>query len=352
MSDDTNDQIHEEAVLASAYLDGEASPGERALVETSPDTLAEVDALGQVRTVLEATAPVAALSVREGHLASALDVWERMSDRERAGEATPSAGIDAAAAAALVTPASTSDSRRGRSGRRRRGGASLGASQWFLGAAATLVVVAGVAAVVRGILDEDPATNDVALVQDEDEGAELSEVEANEAAEVEGRNVGTEVVVDPELIADQVQANPDGGGLFPDDTDETEVPTGAVDDTAKSEDAAADDDGGLAEQPAPAPDTDRVELDSPEALADYGSLVLSLLASGPATSDDIDVEPPFNSCEAQFGIEELLEPAIYQGQDVLVGVDLDLELVFAYTPDCTLVARTPLPAQGRDIEPG
>ena len=163
MSDDTDDQIHENSLLASAYLDGEATPDERALVETSPDTLAEVDALSQVRTVLAATAPTASLSEREAHLSNALDVWERMSDLERSGEATPADGVDAAAAAALITPMSTSEGRRARGGRskgRRSGGS--GASQWLLGAAATLVVVAGGAAVVRGILDEDPGSNDVA----------------------------------------------------------------------------------------------------------------------------------------------------------------------------------------------
>jgi hypothetical protein len=335
MSDDTDDQIHENSLLASAYLDGEATPDERALVETSPDTLAEVEALSQVRTVLDATAPTASLSEREAHLSNALDVWERMSDLERSGEATPADGVDAAAAAALITPMSTSEGRRARGGRskgRRSGGG--GASQWLLGAAATLVVVAGGAAVVRGILDEDSSSNEVALEQATDGGVQLSEVEENEAAEVNDENVGADVVPNAEIIADEAQANPDGdGGLF-DDAATEEFAQEPTDDAAES---------GLAEQPAPAPEIDRVELVSLEDLADYGSLVIPAATGSPLTTDDVDNEPPFNSCEAEFGIEELLEPARYQGEDVFVGVDLDAGVVYAYREDCTLVESVPLP---------
>ena len=334
MSDDTDDQIHENSLLASAYLDGEATADERALVETSPETLAEADALSQVRTVLAATAPVATLSEREAHLSGALDVWARMSELERSGELTPAAGVDAAAAAAVLTPTSTSEGRRARGGRNKgRSSRSIGASQWFLGAAATLVVVAGAAAVVRGILAEDAQTNDVALEQAADEGAVLSEVEANEAAEVAGDNVGSDGVLDPDVIEGQAQTDPDSeGGLF--SADEATEEAEASDDAAES---------APAEQPAPAPEIERVELDSPEALADYGSLVVRTASGAPVPTDDVEFEPPFESCEAEFGIEKTLEPARYLGEDVFVGVDLDRGIVYAYTEDCMLVASVPLP---------
>lgn len=335
MSDDADAQIHENSLLASAYLDGEATADERALVETSPEALAEVDALSQVRAVLAATAPASSLSEREAHLAGALDVWERMSDLERSGEATPARGVDGAAGAAVLTPTSTSEGRRVRGGRRaaRRAG-SIGASQWLLGAAATLVVVAGGAAVVRGILAEDPATNDVAFEQS-DEGAGLSEVEENEAAEVAGDNVGSDGVLDPDVIEGQAQANPDeDGGLFAEEAREAD--SAAAD--APADEAVA------AEQPAPAPEIDRVELESPEDLADYGSLVIPTVTGvGPAVTSDIDFEAPGESCEADFGIQERLEPARYQGEDVFVGVDLVNDIVYAYTEDCTLVESVSLP---------
>lgn len=339
MTDDTDDQIPESTLLASAYLDGEATADERALVETSPGTLDEVEALSQVRTVLSATAPTASLSEREANLAGALDVWERMTDLERSGEATPSAGVDAAAAAAVLTPTSTSEGRRARGDRSGRRTRSIGASQWFLGAAATLVVVAGAAAVVRGILDEDPASNDAAVEQSADDSAELSELEANEAAEVNGEDVGSDVVpADEEFadIADEAQANPEAaeaaeGGLFEEEAME------------EADSASDDGEAAPAEQPAPAAEIDRVELETTEDLADYGSLVVIGFEGGPLTTVDDEFEPPFNSCEAEFGIERLQAPARYQGNDVLVGVDLDGNVVFAYTEDCVLVASAPLP---------
>ena len=356
MSDDTDDQIHESSLLASAYLDGTATVDERALVETSPEALADVEAFSQVRTVLSATAPTSSLSEREAHLAGALDVWERMSDLERSGEMTPAAGVDAAAAAALITPTSTSEGRRNR-GARSGGKRSFGASQWFLGAAATLVVVAGAAAVFRGVLTDNDTTNDVALEQAADEGVELSEVEANEALEVEGGNVGTDVVVDPEIIADEAQADPEGGGLFPEDEVATEESAEESADEESAEEPADEEtaDGAgesapaPAEQPAPAAEIDRVELETLEDLADYGTLVIGAATSGgPVITSDVDFEAPGESCEAEFGIEELLAPARYEGEDVFVGVDLDGGIVYAYTEsetgDCTLVESVPLPS--------
>ncbi len=343
MSDDTDDTapdeaVHENSLLASAYLDGEATPDERALVETSPEVLGDVESFSQVRTVLAATAPTASLSEREGHLAAALDVWERMSDLERLGEATPAAGVDAAAAAAVITPVSTSEGRRARGGRNRsKRTGSFGASQWLLGAAAALVVVAGAAAVVRGILDAEPDNNDVAIEQAADDSAELSEVEANEAAEVAGENVGTDLSVDdPESIADEAQADPDGevdGGLFEEDAME-EAAEESADEAAES---------GPAAQPPPAAEIDRVDLATPDDLADYGSLIVVAINEGAVNTVDVDFEAPSDTCEAELDIQERLEPARYQGEDVEVGVDLVRDIVYAYTSDCTVVESVPLP---------
>lgn len=335
MSDDTDDLDHENSLLASMYLDGEATSDERALVETSADTLAEVEALSQVRAVMAATAPTPSLSEREGHLAGALDVWERMSDRERSGEVTPAGGVDAAAAAALTTPISTSDGRRGRSTRRRgKRSGSLGTSQWLLGAAATLVVLAGGAAVVRGILDQDADTNQVAVEADLEERAELSELEANEAAEVAGDNVGGDFVPNATDVINEVARNPD---------DLTSQAESAPAEEADSAEDSAEDAAVIAEQPAPAAENDRVDLQTRDDLADYGSLLVDGIRSGSVTADDAEFEPPFDSCESRFDIDVLLEPARYRGQDVFVGVDLERGVVYAYTQGCVLVESVPLP---------
>lgn len=358
MSNDIPDPAHENSLLASAYLDGDATSDERALVETSPEAMAEVAEFSQLRDVLAATAPQASLSDREGHLAGALDVWERMSDRERRGDAAPSTGVDAAAAAALSTPTSSSESRRGRSRRGER--RNVAASQWFLSAAAVLVVVAGVAAVVRGFLAEDPATNEIAVESAAEDPPLLSEVERNEAAELEGENVGATIVPDPAAIEDEVATDPesidvdaaldDGGGLFTDDLAEDE----AMDDTAAAEEASAGDDlPEAASQPAPAPEFDRVELADLEDLADYGFLAVRGATPGVTLpAQDIEFEPPQGTCEFELGIEELLEPANYQGTEVNVGVDLDTDEVVAYTDDCIVVASTALPTGDPSIDPG
>lgn len=348
MSDDTPDPLHENTLLASAYLDGEATADERALVETSPETLAEVTALSQLRDVVSATAPQASLSEREGHLAAALDVWERMSDRERLGEATPSAGVDAAAAAALTTPVSTSQGRRGRGRRGER--RNLAASQWFLSAAAVIVVVAGVAAVGRGLLTDDPATNEVAVQSAEADGPLLSEVERNELAELEGENVGATVVPDAEAIEGDVARDPDSvasddaadDGLFPESAAEEE----AFDDLASAAEVASDELPAEASQPAPAPEFPRVELADLVDLADYGFLAVRGATPGVTLPpDDIDFEPVQGTCEFELGIEKLLDPASYQGTDVNVGVDLGTGAVIAYTDDCDVVATTALPTE-------
>ncbi|MFK7919628.1 MAG: hypothetical protein AB8G14_16245, partial [Ilumatobacter sp.] len=346
MSNDTDDPLHENTLLASAYLDGEATADEHALVETSSEALAELTAFTQLRDVVAATAPQASLSEREAHLAGALDVWERMSDPERLGEATPSDGVDAAAAAALSTPVSTSDARRGRSRRGER--RSITGSQWFLSAAAVLVVVAGVAAVVRGFLAEDPATDQIAVESAAADAPQLSEVEQNEALEVADGNVGADFVPEAEAIADEVASDPVAAGTAEAvDTDDGLFADDAADEEALEEEAfdESPDLPAEAAQPPPAPeDGGRVELADLEALADYGALaIVGLDADAPVITVDDDFEPPPESCEFELGIERRLLPASFQGQDVNAGIDFDTNTVFAYTDDCAVVASTPLP---------
>jgi hypothetical protein len=322
-------------LLASLYLDGEATPDERALVETSPETLEAVTRFGSVRTVLGATAPEASLSEREGHLAGALDVWARMSDPERAGEVTPSDGIDAAAGAAVTTP--RSDTRRKRSERRRRPG-TMTMPQWALGAAAALVMIAGVGAVVLGVLRENSADTTELAVEPvaEEPASEVDAVEADEAAEVSGADVGANAVPTESDLSDEA-ASP---GLFPEDAEL------AADEAASSAEAPG------AEQPAPPAEIELVEIETAEELGVYGSLAVRTLEGDGAPAVDDEFEPPFGTCAAELGIERELEPVMYQGVAVGVGVDLQNALVYAYTiDDCNVVDVVALPSDGRGVEP-
>lgn len=325
-------------LLASAYLDDEATPDERVLVETSPEALDAVAGLENVRTVLGATAPAASLSEREGHLAAALDVWERMSDLERAGETTPIDGIDAAAAAALTTP--LSDARRNRGERRRRSGL-MSMPQWALSSAAALVMVAGVGAVVFGMLREEGADPSEVAVEaiTEDPATEVDALEAAEAAEVAGENVGADAIpVETDLSS--VAAEP--GGLF-------EEEGGAVADAASSDEFTADSPG--SEQPAPAPEIPEIEIENSEDLAVYGSLAVPALGASPAEQRDVDFEQVPETCDTELGLEERLEPVIYRGVEAGVGVDTQNAVVYAYDrDDCSVIDSVALPNDTREVD--
>jgi hypothetical protein len=366
----TTDNDSDHTLLASVYLDGEASPDQRALVETSPESLAEVDELGNVRMVLAATAPEASLSEREGHLAGALDVWERMSDNERLGNVMSAGGVDAAAAAALSTPTSSSNARRRRAAKRSKNNGGFGGSQWFLSAAAALVVVAGGAAIVRGILDQEPENNDVAIESlQADASSELATVEENEAAEVNDENVGNDGLLPADQIEGEVfaqesnnaetglfaeeQAQPEGEQELPEDA-QPEGERVGVDPTAAASDEALSVHDSVpleAQQPPPAAEQELTPLVTVEDLADFGSLSVFSVTGQDSDIADVDYEPPAGSCEAQLGIEKKAGFAEYQDQPVQVGVDLDApRTVFAYTDDCVMVASAPLPDGERSAD--
>ena len=63
------------------------------------------------------------------------------------------------------------------------------------------------------------------------------------------------------------------------------------------------------------------------------ALPFATLEGDGAPEVDDEFEPPFGTCAAELGIERELEPVIYQGVDVGVGVDLQNSLVYAYTVD-------------------
>ncbi len=158
--------------LASAYLDDDVTADERALVDADPEALAEVDRLRAVRALLGDVA-TPAISVRETHLAAALDVWERLPQAERTGarrDQTP-AGIDAAAVAgAASVTAPTTLNRRPRPA----------STRWLTGAAAALVLVlAGGLALQLGTGEDDDSSSSSTDAAD---AAELT-TEAAESAD-------------------------------------------------------------------------------------------------------------------------------------------------------------------------
>jgi len=330
MTDMTDDPTQNPTVLASAYLDGEAAPGERALVESSPELLAEVEQLRVVRSIVSESVEPAALSAREAHLAAALDVFDQLG--------TTPAGASHAASL---------DARRARR-ERRRDRAPGERSKLLLGTAAGLVVLAGAGAVIRGVIvgsNATDGTDDLAAEEaPDDEPADelLGPAESDVFTELEGGNTNDELrtEVDAGEVAQDL-AEEDAPAEEPAEDAEASAAEELADDASvdESDDASSPED-------AP-PEVDAVELLTPQDLADLAAPA----AYAPAQdgSDPVDLESAFSDCfaapPAGLGIDRLAESAFVAGELVNVGADLDTGLAFAFRDDCSVVLDAILPSE-------
>lgn len=154
-----------------------------------------------------------------------------------------------------------------------------------------------------------------------------------------GENVGADAIpVETDLSS--VAAEP--GGLF-------EEEGGAIADAASSDEFTEDSPG--SEQPAPAPEIPEIEIGNPEDLAVYGSLAVPALGDRPAEQRDADFEQVPGTCDAELGLEERLEPVIYQGVEAGVGVDTQNAVVYAYDrDDCSVIDSVALPTDTREFD--
>lgn len=312
-------------ILASAYLDGQATAAERVQVEGDADLVTEVERLRRARSILVSAddAGSAPLSTRERHLAAALDVWDRLPTSDLGGDAA-SVGSDQAGAAGGASITAPVPLREQRSKRRPVG-------TRFLTAAAALVVLAGAGVVARGALDNadtnesaDTATFDLDSPADSAGDADLSlnELAAEEfAADGEGEAVEAEAVVsggpeqapgegDIEVLSSDAELA-DYANLLIISRQNRVGSTGASD----ASDTAADEASSAAEG-APAPTT-------------------------PPT-----LVPPVDLCGL---IDDFVGFAFWDAsgrfdEPVAVGIDNSSREAVAYQADtCTEVARTPLP---------
>lgn len=293
-------------LLASAYLDGDASADERARVEGDPALLAEVERLRSVRILVGDVEPPS-ISVREAQLATALDIWDRLPEPERTGarrDATP-AGIDAAAvagAASVTVSAAPTGRRRSTS------------TRWLTGAAAALVLV--LAGGVALQLGSDDST-------DEATSAETAESEA--------------------LVADAGDA----------------ARAAASDDlapaAASSDEVTSELDTGVADPAPPGEDAGLVLLLNTADLADFAAAAIGAptspndvpAATSAAGGDDLSAaeealaDAAFPRC---LGVDLVVGPAVYVDVPVVVGIDEGSDLAIAYrAATCTEVARVRLP---------
>jgi hypothetical protein len=301
-------------LLASAYLDGDVTADERARVENDTEVLAEVDRLRSVRALLGDVEPQA-ISVREAQLASALEVWDRLPERERTGarrDNTP-AGIDAAAAAgaASVTAPTPLSSRR----RSTRGTST----RWLTGAAAALVLVlaGGVALQLSSTASDDQASS-----EETEGGAEaLTESARSDAA--------------------------DGA--------DSDLPAPAAAGAEAADEATIELDTGIDNAAPPGENVGLDQLDNLTDLADFAAAAVGApispddvpAATSAAGGDDLSEAETFLA-EAELprclGVDIIVGPAVYRDVPVVVGIDESRNLAIAYrAADCAEVARTRLP---------
>jgi hypothetical protein len=295
-------------LLASAYLDGDVTADERALVESDPELLAEVERLRAVRILVGDVEPPP-ISVREAHLAGALGAWDRLPEAERTGarrDVTPS-GIDAAAvagAAAVTAPTPLRERRRTRSNR------------WLVGAAAAMVLVlaGGVALQLAANGDDSPTVQDAAT---QDATAELVAPAADSPAEADAGALSADASRDAV-------------------TDGSQLDTGIANAAPPAEDAGLD------------------RLETPADLADFAAAALGApvapdvpaATSAPADEDLSPAESAIASAELPvcLGVDLVVGPAVYGDVPVVVGIDEGRNLAIAYrAATCAEVARARLP---------
>ena len=292
-------------LLASTYLDGEATPDERARVEGDAALLAEVERLRNARaTLLDARwFERPGDDVREATIAAALAAW----DTPETGLAGTRAPTESGARRSSVV-----------SFERRR------AYTRWLTAAAAVAAVAGLGGVVAQSGGGD--TND----------ASSTAIEA--AADTIGRaEAGTEFAQQSEPPSDTEAArsstdaaSDEAGGEGADAGALAEAPTAAATVAPEATTPALD-----AAQPAPAPD-----IKTPQQLASFATEAKAAYDQD-SSRNEIARPCPDDTFDA---VDSYVATGTYNGRAVVIGIDDDAERAIAVDPDtCEVVAEASLP---------
>ena len=292
-------------LLASAYLDGEATPAERSRVEGDELLLVEVERLRTARTALLDASGFhrSDAAVREAAIAAALDAWNgTVVDGSRAGSRPPERKSS-------VLPFT------------RR----FASTRW-LTAAAALVAVGALGVVITQTGESG------------DEGGSVA-VDAPDStnASAESGTALTERLAPPGSSADALLsadvAADEAGGADPDASAPAEVPTAAAAETGAPADTAAASNS-IASDSAVAPVANLETLDD-------------LAAFGVVATQDFDSaqgrDVPVPSCAAEVSAAiEYVVTGTYRGRQVVIGIDDDH--VSAIDPNsCEIVAEASLP---------
>jgi hypothetical protein len=293
-------------LLASAYLDGEATPDERALVEADPSLLQEVERLRTARTALLDAAGFERPgdAAREAAIAAALTAWD-FAALEPTGSTAGSS--PAVSSGPTVVPFV------------RRHSFS---TRWLTAAAAVAAVV-GLGVVVAqfgsGDGNDESAAFDVATADTELSAESRTEFEQIEApAGTEGALFSGDDAADE--AAAEAAPDADAAGA-------ADAPNAAPEGTSTLESAAVPE----------------ASLESPEELGVFAADAKT------AAEDGIARDTLARPCpdEAFDDIDTYIAMGTYLGRPVLVGIDDERERAFAVDPDtCTIVAEAPLPSSG------
>ncbi|MEM9513574.1 MAG: hypothetical protein AAGA42_01850 [Actinomycetota bacterium] len=347
--DDADDVGQPDAVsrdeLASAFLDDELDDDTRSSVADDDDTMSVVRAMTSTRALLSDTDP-APISMRERHLAAALDAWERLPEAERLGarrDSTP-AGVDGAAAAGAAAVSAPPTPLR-----RRRTRNSAG---WLTAAAAALVLVLAGGLIVQTVTDDNDDGSDNAT------GEATSDTLA--ATDAQTRTAAPSVDAESFDASGEVFAEDAGDDALAADTEST-VGDGALPEEAEE---AVDESGSLVIGPddlGPPPDTDLEVLNTADDVALFAAAAVDAPAApdiegDTSASDDSATDADVDGAQPEDALPELAaEPlcgavdvvvgrAFYAGQLAVIGVDNATNMAYAHLPEsCTELVRVALP---------
>lgn len=298
--------------LASAYLDGELSPDERALVDVDDELLAVVAQLRRVAAEVGEVEPPTPLT-RELALSAALAAAD---DLRHGTEPVDRSSVEDQPRDVTVVALPSRDRRF--------------VQQRVLAVAAAVLAI-GVVGVVaatglRGAGDDDAATGPIdetaELLVDDDDADMSDERRSSDDADTFASESFDAESIDAESI--------DGG-------DDGDVSAEMAAEPAATEDAEA---GATLEEDAPplttAPAHDSTRLDVSGLEGD--ELVELAVAIREALLDE-ERDPAASPC-AEL-LSEALAPATRSGRDATLGIDGDLVVVLA-TDDCALLTSAPL----------
>ena len=296
-------------LLASTYLDGEATPDERARVEADPSLLAEVERLREARATL--------LDAR----------WfERPSDDVR------EAAIEAALATWDVSPSGlTGSTVESRPAARRSHVTSFERRRSYtrvLSAAAALVAVVGLGAVI-------------AQFGGGDGGGDESSVAIEAAADTQARSE-SEAELTEQIAPDETASAVFSGDVAPDDAGGADSDAGASTEAAPSGDVAAE----ATDAPAATASAAATAPAPPASITTLDELGRFAADARAAAEDDANRDDLSTSCAGETfdDIDEYVAMVTYRGRPVMIGIDADDERAIAVDPDtCEIVAEAPLP---------